>query len=442
MVLQNAKRFLIRLFIVASVIIPTTLCYSSDNSSFKTPHPLETVTLHLKWKHQFQFAGYYAAIEKGFYRQAGLDVNIIEGNLQEDSTGQVIRGNADFGVAMSDLIQRRAKGEPVVALASIFQHSPLVILAPKTNGIENIHDLKGKKISLEAHSEQLICYLESEGVPLHKLSICAHDYDINKLISGEVDAMSAYSTDEPFLLEQKGIEYSTFSPRAAGIDFYGDTLFTSESQIRQHPERVAAFLKASIEGWQYALDNTEEIIDLILSKYSTRHSKEHLLFEATMTKRLIMADVVELGYMNPGRWLHITNSFKGLNLISKDFSLEGFIYDRNPPRDFRWLFRSFIGTIIMTVLAFLLVWKFHKMNKSLKWEVNARINIINQLKEANDQIKTLKGIIPICMHCKGIRDDKGSWNKLEKYISEHSEAQFSHGICEECLNKHYAKKGD
>ena len=440
--IKNTIILLIYFFVWVPVFQTTTPCYSSDNNFHAIEEPLDTVSLHLKWKHQFQFAGYYAALEKGFYRQVGLDVKIIEANFEEEPTDQVISGKADFGIAMSDLIQHRAQGKPVVALASIYQHSPLIILALKTNGIENIHDLKGKKISLEQHSEQLISYLKSEGLPSHKLIIHPHDYDINKLISGKVDAMSAYSTDEPFLLEQKGIEYSSFSARAAGIDFYGDTLFTSENQIFQHPERVAAFLDASIEGWQYALENTEEIIDLILSKYSTRHLREHLLFEATMTKRLVMADVIEVGYMNPGRWLHIANSFKELNLIPKDFTLEGFIYDRNPPKNLRWFYFSLIGSIVLASLAFLLVWKFHKINQSLKWEINERIKYITQLKEAKDQIKSLKGIIPICMYCKEIRDDKGYWNQLEKYISEHAEVEFSHGVCKKCLKKHYPKETD
>ena len=59
-----------------------------------------------------------------------------------------------------------------------------------------------------------------------------------------------------------------------------------------------------------------------------------------------------------------------------------------------------------------------------------------------DEVKALKGIIPICMHCKGIRDDKGYWNQLEKYITEHSEAQLSHGICEKCLKEHYPEYAD
>jgi len=436
LVLDNAFRILMFCFLAIPVVFSTDQCFSGEDVTEKDER-LDAVTLQLKWKHQFQFAGYYAALEKGFYQEAGLDVTIIEASAGEESTDQVISGKSDFGIAMSNLIPLRAEGYPIVALAAIFQHSPSVILAPKKNGIENIHDLNGKKLALEAHSDQLLSYLESEGLPPDKLIISTHDYDINKLISGEVDAISAYSTDEPFALLKNGIEYSVFSPRSGGIDFYGDILFTSERQVSEHPERVAAFLSASLKGWRYALDNTEEIIDLILSKYSTRHSREHLMFEARKSKRLIMADVVELGYMNPGRWLHIANTFKKLNSIPDDFSLEGFIYNRNPTKDYIWLYLSFIGAIAIAVLAILLVVRFYKINRSLKWEISERKKIIEQLTEANNQINKLRGIIPICMHCKGIRDDQGAWNELETYISEHSDVQFSHGICKECLKKYY-----
>jgi PAS domain-containing protein len=69
-----------------------------------------------------------------------------------------------------------------------------------------------------------------------------------------------------------------------------------------------------------------------------------------------------------------------------------------------------------------------------------REQLLKELQTALEEIKTIKGIIPICMHCKGIRDDKGSWSQLEKFITEHSEAEFSHGICEECLKKYYPEE--
>jgi ABC-type nitrate/sulfonate/bicarbonate transport system substrate-binding protein len=96
--------------------------------------PLDHVTLQLKWKHQFQFAGYYAAVAKGFYREAGLDVSLVEANPAHDPTEEVLAGHADFGVGNSDLVVFRAKGKPVVVLAAIFQHSPLVLVVRAASG--------------------------------------------------------------------------------------------------------------------------------------------------------------------------------------------------------------------------------------------------------------------------------------------------------------------
>jgi len=207
------------LFILFVLLFFQTPC-SSREALGRPIKDLGAVTLRLKWKHQFQFAGYYAALEKGFYRKAGLDVKILEAEEGLESVAQVMKGEADFGVAMSDLILHRAKGQPVVALASIFQHSPLIILTSKTSKIENIHGLKGKRIALEGHAAELLAYLESEELPLEHLEIVPHGFSVSKLISGEADAISAYSTDEPFVLLNQGIQYNAFSPLAGGIDFY------------------------------------------------------------------------------------------------------------------------------------------------------------------------------------------------------------------------------
>ena len=87
-------------------------------------------------------------------------------------------------------------------------------------------------------------------------------------------------TNEPYYLDQAGFVYHTYTPRSAGIDFYGDNLFTTEQELRDHPAQVKAFRAASLRGWQYAMAHPEEIADLILSKYSRQHPREFYLFEA------------------------------------------------------------------------------------------------------------------------------------------------------------------
>ena len=98
--------------------------------------------------------------------------------------------------------------------------------------------------------------------------------------AGKADAMVAYTTNEPFVLNQLGAPYQTFSPRSYGIDFYGDSLCTSARQVRSKSERVRAFAAASLKGWQYALSHKEEIVDLILQSYAQEKSRDALLFEA------------------------------------------------------------------------------------------------------------------------------------------------------------------
>jgi len=288
---------------------------------------LGQATLQLKWRHQFQFAGYYAAKEKGFYREAGLEVNIREASAAIDPIQEVLASRAQYGVGNSGLLLARQAGAPVVVLAAIFQHSPLLLIARGDAGVDSIHDLAGRRIMLEPHAEELLAYLRKEGIPASSIHPIPHNFDVVDLIQGKVDALSAYSSDETFLLEQAGFQYLTFTPRSVGIDFYGDNLFTSESELRTHPARVKAFREASLRGWKYAMQHPDEIIDFIHARYGTWHSKEHLAFEARQMVPLLRPELVEMGYMSEGRWKHIADTYRDLGLLSGRDTLSGFLYD-------------------------------------------------------------------------------------------------------------------
>ena len=311
---------------------------------------LDHVTLQLKWKHQFQFAGYYAAEAQGYYRAAGLEVVLREAEPDHDPVGEVIAGRADFGVGTSELVLLRSRGQPVVVLAAIFQHSPLVLLTKRGAGANDIQALAGQPVMIEPQSAELFAYFKYEGVDAAKLHVLQHTFDVADLLSGKVAAMSAYSTDEPFQLRAAGGEPVVFTPRASGIDFYGDNLFTTEAQIREHPERVRALREASLRGWDYALAHPDEIIDLIERTYGTRKTTAHLRFEAAQTALLMHPGLIEVGHMNPGRWRHIANTYAEFGMMPHDFPLEGFIYEPNPSADLRWLYWS-LGVACALALA-------------------------------------------------------------------------------------------
>lgn len=160
---------------------------------------LQHVVLQLKWKHQFQFAGYYAALEKGYYREAGLDVEIREPVDNTTPVDNVLDGTADFGIGASDLALYRTQGKPIVVLACIIQHSPLVLIT--NDKIKSVQELEGKRVMLLPHETELFAFLAGSGVHREKIVAVPHSFNMDALVSGKVDAMSGYSSDEIFDLE-------------------------------------------------------------------------------------------------------------------------------------------------------------------------------------------------------------------------------------------------
>ncbi|MCT8333590.1 ABC transporter substrate-binding protein [Leptospira sp. 85282-16] len=349
----------------------------------------EKVTLHLKWFHQFQFAGYYAAFEKGFYRDVGLDVEILESTIGIKGIHEkVFQSAGQYGVGSNELIQERYAGKPVVVLAVIFQHSPSVLYFKKTSNIQSIHDLVGKRVMLTPRMDEIVAYLKKEGIELSDLQLLEHRFNPKDLIEGKVDAYSGYATTQAYDFKKLGFPYVAYSPRVAGIDFYGDNLFTSEDEVKKHPDRVKAFREASLRGWQYAMSHQSEIVDLIYEKYSKRNPKERLLFEAEQMTPLIQPVLVEMGYMNPGRWKHINEVYSELGMLPKNIDLNGFIYDPNPKVNYDWIYYSFGFIIFSFAIVWLLQWR--RLNKQYSENLKKQVEVrTEELKHSNEYLQVL-----------------------------------------------------
>lgn len=289
----------------------------------------EPVRIQLRWHHQFQFAGYYAALEKGFYRKAGLDVILDAGSPEKKPVQRVLQGHARYGVANSELLLERLRGARLVALAAIYQHSPSILLARKDAGVLSPHDLIGKNIMLmnKDVDADFFAMIYNEGIDMADIHVIPSSFNIQDLVDGKVVAFNSYLSNEPYYLRQHGVEYTVINPRNYGVDFYSDILFTTEDEIKKHPDRVKALRNASLEGWQYAMAHPQEIIDLLVNKYKVNKSRAHLEFEANAVRPLIAPDLVELGHMNPWRWQHMAKTFVQANMVKNDRALEGFIYD-------------------------------------------------------------------------------------------------------------------
>lgn len=300
--------------------------------------PADTVRIQLKWFHQFQFAGYYAAIEKGFYADEGLNVILRERDRAKGPVRSVLDGDAEYGISDSGLLSARAEGEPVVLIAQIFQHAPLALVTLKDSAISSPYEMGGKRIMLdmEGRSDIPVLTMLAESLGnLDSVRLVQHSFDFNDLIEGRVDAMTGYVTDRPFWFKQRGVSINVITPQNYGIDFYGDNLFTSEAEIRDHPDRVSRVTRATLRGWEYALDHPDEIVDLIERDYNVGLTREQLAFEARMTAMMIMAEVIPLGEVNPSRFLRVAEAYSKLGLLKIPATPAGFFYHPTPENPLR-----------------------------------------------------------------------------------------------------------
>ncbi|WP_231872097.1 ABC transporter substrate-binding protein, partial [Oleiphilus sp. HI0128] len=200
---------------------------------------------------------------------------------------------------------------------------------PESNlysNIQQVQDLRNKPIMIEANSAELMAYLSKEGLSRDTLKIVKHSFNTSDVMAGRVAAMSVYTTDEVFEFERLGEPYTLFRPKDSGVDFYGDNLFTTIHELKHHPKRVAAFRRASFKGWRYAMDHPSEIVDLIYERYSQRHTKAHLMFEAEKMKDLLESELISPGYMTSKRWHHIAKVYVEQGSLSADYSLDDFLY--------------------------------------------------------------------------------------------------------------------
>lgn len=288
------------------------------------------VAVQLSGRYQFEFSAFLAALEKGFYRDAGLDVSLREWSPGIDVAREVGDRNADFGTLDSSLIVDRANGRPVVAVAALLQHSAVALLLRRQAGVTSAADLAGKRVGTTRATETEVgAYLMASGVSSDRYRHFPDLTDAGRALrDDEVDAVGVFVGDEVVRELAGGGDYLLLSPRSAAIDPYGTLLLTSEGLLESQPALVQAFLAATLKGLDYALDHPQELVDLIVTKYNTQNkSREQLLFEARQLGDLARPADVAPGTMSIARWQHVVDIYAGQGRIKPATDLLGFVYD-------------------------------------------------------------------------------------------------------------------
>jgi len=265
---STARRHRITLMAVVSIVFILAGC----GATAQTPTPTAKRPIHvqLAWIHTIEYAGFYTAQDQGYYDAANLDVSLdVLG--QTSPIDQVVSGKAQFGLSSADnLLLARAAGKPVVAIATIYQRSPVAFVSLAKNNITKPQDFINKKVVVDLKGTTGIIYralLASESVDEAQVKTQPRvDYTNDALLNGQADVIDAFINNQPVQLKQQGYNLNVLLPSDYGIDLYANVIFTTEDMIKTQPDLVEAFVRATTHGMQRAIEDPEAATRLTVAR--------------------------------------------------------------------------------------------------------------------------------------------------------------------------------
>lgn len=284
----------------------------------------DTVSVQLKWHHQTQFAGHYVADSKGFYRREGLAPQNRPWKVGAPSPiDQVTSRAATFGItSQTEFLVAREKGAPIVAIAAVYQKSPVGFFALKTSGIKHPRDFVGKSIAFApTHEIHLKAMLRRLRVDMTTLRRVSYGFDLTPFYWGKVAIWGGYIMNQPVDARLAGYEVTIIFPDDYGVHAYDDILFTSEELIRRNPALVERWLRATLQGWRYAIEHPEEATDITL-KVDPTLKREKQLAMLLASIPLIYTSQFPVGWMTRKVWEEASQILVDQKVLSRPPTLE------------------------------------------------------------------------------------------------------------------------
>lgn len=285
----------------------------------------EKVSLQLLWVPQAQFAGYMMALEKGFYRQVGLNVQMRTGGPSRPPMEALMSKQATFCIDwLTNAIKNRAYGVDVVNVGQVVQRSGLTIVAKKKLGIKRLEDLNGKKLGIWSaqFAPQIEVLLRRGKIEVEKIpnySSCA------LLLKGGVAAMAAMLYNEYHTILNSGLtpdELVVFRFSDEALNFPEDGIYCLEETAREKPKVCADFVRASLRGWTYAFEHEEETVDVVMRRAAKAYNTTNRAHQRWMLAR--MKDLIlpkgrteAMGVLKESDYLNVARTLMELDLIKE-----------------------------------------------------------------------------------------------------------------------------
>lgn len=263
-----------------SLLVLWTGCKQSEDVAPKNgDHQNDKVSLQLQWVTQARFAGYYVAFEKGWYKDEGIDLILHPGGPDIVPVDLVAAGSKDFGTTLlADLAVEIQQGKPVISIAQIQQNNGLRLLAKKKSRIKSPKDFVGKKVGvwLGGREVQFNALLALENITPEQVDVISQGFGMTPFLEDRLDVASAMIYNEYYMVLASGVkpddlEVIDFADWELG--FPGDVLFTSTLLKTRNPDLCVRMVRASLKGWQYALNHLEEAARIVVTQDQTGVAK-------------------------------------------------------------------------------------------------------------------------------------------------------------------------
>jgi NitT/TauT family transport system substrate-binding protein len=327
---KRRKWALLPVLAIAAAIALAGCGGGDDDGGEATPaEDLTPVTLQSKWVVQAQFAGFYAAVDQGFYEDEGLDVTIRAGGPDIVPEQVVLGGQAEFGIDWLDaLLATRDQGQNIVNIAQVFARSGMTEVTWKDTGLDSIASLEGKKVGvwLGGNEHKLFAALTKNGLdPQSDVEVVAQPFDMNLFLNREVDAAAAMTYNElAQVLEVENPEtgalytldeLNVLRMSEQGTGALEDGIFVREDWIADSANQDVAkrFLKASFRGWIYCRDNPDDCVSIVLENGPTL-GEGHQAWQMNEINDLIWPNTLGIGVMDPA-------GFDLTNQIATDYDI-------------------------------------------------------------------------------------------------------------------------
>ncbi|GGF94810.1 ABC transporter substrate-binding protein [Paenibacillus abyssi] len=309
----------------------------SENETPGTEAEAETapvpVKLQLKWVPQAQFAGYFVALDKGYYEEEGLAVEILPGGPDIVPEQQVANGVAQIGVDwVASLLAHQEQGLPLVEIAQIYQESGLVLVSKKEAGINTPADLAGKKVGnwMGGNEFEILALFDKYTLDPNKdLEFVKQGFTMDQFLAGELDAASAMTYNEYQVVLGQGVpesDLSVIDMNDEGVAMLEDNLFANKEWLEDNKETAAKFVRASLKGWKDAIDDPEAAVDSVMKETEEGStSREHQLKMMEEVAKLVLPegfDITKMGVIDHEKFKQTADIALQFGVIENPANLE------------------------------------------------------------------------------------------------------------------------